>query len=178
MLQTSCQTHNAISEGIEKCVFLLTIFGCVWNASARIVWVVPLGLSVSFFPLLSLSLSVWHIKSQIYKCKVHLLAPFPFGLSKFTHVAAFGFIYFMILGRRSFNLSLSSSLSLFCFLIIFLSFLFVFLIFCDSCGLFISHDSLHGLWQFFLPFCRLSCLANVRAINQGKELHLWSLIII
>lgn len=71
---------------------------------------VPLGLSLSLLPILvlslSLSLSVWHIKSQIYKCKVHLLAPFPFSLSKFTHVAGFGFIYFMILGRRSFNLSL------------------------------------------------------------------------
>lgn len=79
-------------------------------------------------PSISFSHSVWHIKSQIYKCKVHLLAPFPFGLSKFTHVAAFGFIYFMILGRRSFNLSLFLSphlpLSLFCFLIIFFGFSF------------------------------------------------------
>lgn len=76
----------------------------------------------------SVCLSVWHIKSQIYKCKVHLLAPFPFGLSKFTHVAAFGFIYFMILGRRSFNLSpfLSLSLSLSFFLFFFLLFFWVF----------------------------------------------------
>lgn len=82
MLQTSCSTNNALSEGIEKCVFLLNIFGCVWNASARIVWVFPLSLSLSLLPTLSLFLSLSSLCLAYQKSNIQMQSPFvgPFPL--------------------------------------------------------------------------------------------------